>query len=145
MLLYIDDSGSMRQGTRVADQIKFVQRAARISTLLLPEGYGTGLQFINDERQIDPKLNAERVEEIINASKPGGRTRIGTQLEQKILQPLVYDVINKGARLERPILIFCITDGCASGEPRTSFRDAIINCFKFLEEHNHPPYGKPLF
>ncbi|PTB61122.1 hypothetical protein M431DRAFT_489892 [Trichoderma harzianum CBS 226.95] len=138
LVFYCDDSSSMIQGTRFIDQIEFVRRAARISTLLVPEGYGTGLQFINDRRQIDQKLNVEQVEEIMKAIELRGRTRIGTELQQKILQPLVYDVINKGAKLNRPILIFCITDGCATGETRTYFKEAIINCVEFLDNHGYP-------
>ncbi|KAH0532212.1 hypothetical protein TsFJ059_000935 [Trichoderma semiorbis] len=138
LVFYCDDSGSIKQGTRAADQIDFVRRAARISTLLIPDGYGTGLLFINDKRQLNIKLNIEQVEETMKATKLGGRRRIGTQLEQKILKPLVYDVINKGAKLERPIFIFCITNGCASGETRTKFKEAIINCIEFLTENDYP-------
>ncbi|QYS93868.1 hypothetical protein H0G86_001233 [Trichoderma simmonsii] len=139
LVFYCADSGSMKQGTRIADQIEFVRRAARISTLLVPEGYGTGLRFMNDTRQMELKLNVEQVEEIMKATKAGGKSRIGTYLKQKILQPLVYDVINKGAKLERPIFIFCITDNVIIGETVNSFRNAIINCYKFLIEYKYHP------
>ncbi|KAL5084176.1 hypothetical protein Trisim1_012251 [Trichoderma cf. simile WF8] len=141
LVFYCADSSPMRRDTRVTDQIEFVRRAARISTLLVPEGYGTGLQFMNDRRQIDLKLNVQQIEEIMKATKTGGNTRIGTQLEQKILQPLVYDVINKGAKLERPICIFCITDGRPTGETSNRFRDAMINCIEFLIVHNYPSHA----
>ncbi|PNP53425.1 hypothetical protein THARTR1_06119 [Trichoderma harzianum] len=137
-VFYCDDSGSMKQGTRQADQIDLVRRVARISTLLVPDGFGAGLLFINDKRDMNPKLKAEQVEEIMKATKLGGKTRIGTQLEQKILKPLIYDVINDGKRIERPILISCITDGCASGETRTKFKEAIVNCIEFLIENDYP-------
>lgn len=135
----------MKGGTRIADQIEFVQRAAWIFTLLVPKGYGTGLQFINDRREIDLKLNVEQVEEIIKATKVGSKTRISTQLKQKILKPLVYNVINEGAKLERPFFIFCITDSCTSSKTRTEFRDIIFNCIKFFMHYNYPIYYKPLF
>ncbi|KAF3077477.1 hypothetical protein CFAM422_000223 [Trichoderma lentiforme] len=137
-VFYCDDSGSMKQGTRQSDQIDLVRRVARISTLLVPDGFGAGLLFINDKRDMDPKLKAERVEEIMKSTKLGGKTRIGTQLEQKILKPLIYDVIKAGGKIERPILISCITDGCASGETRTKFKEAIVSCIEFLTEHDYP-------
>ncbi|KAL6831075.1 hypothetical protein J3E69DRAFT_328510 [Trichoderma sp. SZMC 28015] len=137
-VFYCDDSGSMKQGTRQADQIDLVRRVARISTLLVPDGFGAGLLFINDKRDMNPKLKAEEVEEIMKTTKLGGKTRIGTQLEQKILKPLIYDVIKAGGKIERPILISCITDGCASGETRTKFKEAIVSCIEFLTEHDYP-------
>ncbi|KKP07228.1 hypothetical protein THAR02_00658 [Trichoderma harzianum] len=138
IVFYCDNTFSMVQGNRYIDQIEFVRRAARLSTLLVPEGYGTGLLFINDRREIDPKLNVKQLEEIMKTTTLGGKTRIGTRLEEKILKPLVYDVIKQGEKLERPILIFCIIDGCASGETRTHFKEAIINCIEFLTENNYP-------
>ncbi|KAL7915089.1 hypothetical protein GGI35DRAFT_436042 [Trichoderma velutinum] len=138
-VFYCDDSGSMKQGTRQSDQIDLVRRVARISTLLVPDDFGAGLLFINDKRDMDPKLNAEQVEQIMKATKLGGKTRIGTQLEQKILKPLVYDVIREGKKIERPILISCITDGCASGENGNKFRDTIVDCIQFLVDHDYPP------
>ncbi|KAK4066973.1 uncharacterized protein Triagg1_7973 [Trichoderma aggressivum f. europaeum] len=138
-VFYCDDSGSMKQGTRQSDQVDLVRRVARISTLLVPDGFGAGLLFINDKRDMDPKLKAEQVEEIMKATKLGGKTRIGTQLEQKILKPLIYDVIEADQKIERPILVSCITDGCASGEARNKFKEVIVKCIEFLLEHGYPP------
>ncbi|KAL7945514.1 hypothetical protein V8C42DRAFT_345114 [Trichoderma barbatum] len=138
-VFYCDDSTSMKVGTRQADQIDLVRRVARISTLLVPEGYGTGLLFINDKRPMDETLNAEQVGQIMESTKPRGNTKIGTQLEQKILKPLIYDRIERGERLQRPVLISCITDGCASGEPATKFKDTIVNCIDFLDKNGYPP------
>ncbi|UKZ72835.1 hypothetical protein TrVFT333_000472 [Trichoderma virens FT-333] len=137
-VFYCDDSGSMKQGTRQADQIDLVRRVARISTLLVPEDHGAGLLFINDKRTLNPNLNAEQVQDIMKATKASGKTRIGTQLETKILKPLVYDVINSGEKLKRPILISCITDGCASGEVEDKFKETIIECIQFLKDHDYP-------
>ncbi|EHK26727.1 ankyrin repeat protein, partial [Trichoderma virens Gv29-8] len=140
-VFYCDDSGSMKQGTRQADQIDLVRRVARISTLLVPEDHGAGLLFINDKRTLNPNLNAEQVQDIMKATKASGKTRIGTQLETKILKPLVYDVINSGEKLKRPILISCITDGCASGEVEDKFKETIIECIQFLIDHDYPAQG----
>ncbi|EGR49302.1 uncharacterized protein TRIREDRAFT_106314 [Trichoderma reesei QM6a] len=126
-------------GTRARDQVELVRRVARISTLLVPDGCGTGLQFINKRHTLDDNLKAEQVEEIMRSFEPRGNTKIGINLERKILNPLIYDVIDSGKKLERPILISCITDGCASGEPSTEFRDAIVRCVGYLKEKDYPP------
>ncbi|OTA06252.1 Ankyrin [Trichoderma parareesei] len=138
-VFYCDDSTSMKSGTRARDQVDLVRRVARISTLLVPDGCGTGLQFINKRHTLDDNLKAEQVEEIMRSVEPRGNTKIGTNLERKILNPLIYDVIDSGKKLERPVLVSCITDGCASGEPSTEFRDAIVRCVDYLREKNYPP------
>ncbi|KAH6611346.1 ankyrin repeat [Trichoderma cornu-damae] len=137
-VFYCDDSGSMKTGTRVDDQIELVRRVARISTCLVPDGCGTGLQFINDNGTLNDSLSSDQVEERMKSVKPRGNTKIGTHLEQKILKPLVYDRINSGKRLKRPILVSCITDGCAKGEPIDSFKEAILRCVRFLEKNKYP-------
>jgi hypothetical protein len=135
----------MKSGTRARDQVELVRRVARISTLLVPDGCGTGLQFINKRHTLDDNLKAEQVEEIMRSFEPRGNTKIGINLERKILNPLIYDVIDSGKKLERPILISCITDGCASGEPSTEFRDAIVRCVGYLKEKDYPPTGRLAF
>ncbi|KAL7937194.1 hypothetical protein V8C35DRAFT_277683 [Trichoderma chlorosporum] len=137
-VFYCDDSGSMKNGTRQADQIELVRRVSRISTLLVPEGCGAGLHFINNKREMDTSLSAEEIKEIMLKTKATGKTKIGTQLEQKILKPLVYDVVKSGQKLKRPVLVSCITDGCPTGEASTRFKDTINNCIEFLLQHDYP-------
>lgn len=142
--LCLDDSGSMNHGTRKDDQDELVKRVARISTCLVPDGCGTGLQFINDKRPMNKDLSVQEVTEIMQSIEPHGNTKIGTHLEKKILKPLIYDVVKKGGRLERPILVSCITDGCAKGEAREKFQQTILKCVKFLREHGYPETGMSL-
>ncbi|KAL6879037.1 hypothetical protein J3F83DRAFT_275340 [Trichoderma novae-zelandiae] len=138
-VFYCDDSTSMKSGTRARDQIRLVRRVARISTMLVPDNCGTGLQFINKKSTADNNLKEDQVEQIMNSVEPRGNTKIGTNLERKILNPLIYDVVKGGVKLPRPILVSCITDGRASGEPLTEFRDTIVRCLEFLKEHEYPP------
>ncbi|KAL7805529.1 hypothetical protein V8C44DRAFT_340421 [Trichoderma aethiopicum] len=137
-VFYCDDSTSMRYGTRARDQIRLVRRVARISTMLVPDDCGTGLQFINKKHALGDNLKATEVEQIMESVTPKGVTMIGTNLEQKILKPLVYNVINRGEKIPRPVLVSCITDGCASHEKETEFRDTIVRCVDFLKAHNYP-------
>ncbi|PTB42249.1 hypothetical protein M441DRAFT_57030 [Trichoderma asperellum CBS 433.97] len=138
-VLYCDDSTSMRANTRVEDQKEMVRRVTRISTSIVPPGYGTSLQFINFVRDVhDDKLSQKEVEAIMNSVKPSGHTKIGTNLKEKILKPLVYDVIKSNRKLERPILVSCITDGCPSDESVDTFRKEILKCTRFLQENGYP-------
>lgn len=129
-----------KERTRVNDQQDMVRRVTRISTSVVPSGYGTSLQFINFVRDIhDNKLNLLQVEAIMNSVKPKGHTEIGTNLKKKILKPLVYDVIKNNKRLERPILVSCITDGCPSDKDPKAFKKEILKCIEFLKNHGYPP------
>lgn len=129
-----------KERTRVDDQKDIVRRIARISTSVVPPGHGTSLQFINFVRDIhDNKLNLLQVDAIMNSVEPKGHTEIGANLKKKILKPLVYDVVKNNKRLERPILVSCITDGCPSDKDPNTFKMEVLKCIKFLEKHGYPP------
>jgi hypothetical protein len=134
-----------KERTRVDDQREMVRRVTRISTVLVPPGFGTSLQFINHVRDIhNDKLSQQEVEAIMNSVEPTGHTRIGNNLREKILKPLVYDVINNNKRLERPILVSCITDGCPSHESTNKLKEEIIKCTQFLRHNGYPSSSKLL-
>lgn len=136
----LDDSTSMKVDTRIEDQKEMVRRVARVSTCMVPPGHGTSLQFINLVRDVhDDTLSLIQVEAIMNSTKPSGHTQIGTNLREKILNPLVYDVIKNKKRIERPILVSCITDGRPSDEPTGRFKEEILKCTQFLRENGYPP------
>lgn len=140
LLIYLDDSTSMKVGNRVRSQKNMVRRVTQFSTCVVPFGYGTSLQFINlnSEDVYNDKLSYNDVKKKIHSMRPHGNTMIGTNLNKKILKPLVYDVINSGKRLERPIFISCITDGCPSGESTKKFKKEILKCVRFLDDHDYP-------
>lgn len=130
----------MTAGNRVEGQKEMVRRVTRVSTYLVPHGYGTSLQFINLFRDVhDDTLSHTQVQAIMNSTKPSGHTQIGTNLKEKILKPLVYDVIKNNKRLERPILVSCITDGCPSDESPGKLKKEILRCTQFLEKNGYPP------
>jgi hypothetical protein len=139
-LIYLDDSTSMRVGKRVGNQKKMVRRVTQFSTCLAPVGYGTSLQFINlDSEDVhNDRLSYNEVKKKIDSMHPRGNTKIGTNLNRKILKPLIYDVINSEKELERPIFISCITDGCPSGESTEQFKEEILDCVRFLDANKYP-------
>lgn len=135
----VDNSTSMKVGIHVKDQKEMAKRITRISTSIVPKDYGTSLQFINHIRDVhEDKLSQKQVEAIMRSVKLTGHTEIGTNLKKKILQPLVYDVINN-ERVERPILVSCITDSCPSHEPSEKFKETILECVRILKDNGYPP------
>ncbi|KAJ4325819.1 hypothetical protein N0V84_003368 [Fusarium piperis] len=145
-IFYCDDSGSMngeiydnegnKAGTRMHVMRQLVQRMARITTELVPEGTGCHLRFINSNYhgnnlgpgQIDAQLQFE----------PYGGTDLGTHLDQKVLKPIIYDQLDKNGRLERPYLVLTITDGEPNPEPIDSFKKAVQGCGRRLENRDYP-------
>ncbi|KAM0261878.1 hypothetical protein ACHAQJ_002081 [Trichoderma viride] len=136
-VIYCDDSSSMRVGTRFDEQNAIVRRVTQLSTRLLPRSSGISLQFINYNHAYD-NLSHEAVMEVMKSMHPSGSANIGTNLERKILKPLVYDVINSQKRIKRTILVYCITSGYPTGEPAETFTEAILKCIRFLKKNGYP-------
>ncbi|RBA22420.1 hypothetical protein FPRO05_00767 [Fusarium proliferatum] len=141
-VLYCDDSTSMRDGrggnNRWSAQNNLIYHIARVTTLILPEGEGIYLRYINQDIPQSDSLEFDDIPIIINSLQPAGDTLIGTNLRRKILEPLVYKRLPYD--LKRPLLITVITDGAPSSglEDRSSFAKAIKECGDKLEQNNLP-------
>ncbi|KAJ6186443.1 hypothetical protein N7519_007744 [Penicillium mononematosum] len=130
LVLYCDDSQSMTgpsavQGkTRMQAQSDLVNKIAEIATRALPEDMRrVHLQFINRTQQLDD-IKASELPGKMNFT-PYGATQLGTSLKNRILSPLVYNVLNEEKPLLRPYLILTITDGSPNQEDHHTFRTAI--------------------
>lgn len=49
-----------------------------------------------------------------------GLTPFGTQLNQKVIEPIILGPARQG-RLQKPVSIIAITDGCPAGEECVAF------------------------
>ncbi|OTB16288.1 hypothetical protein K445DRAFT_21926 [Daldinia sp. EC12] len=138
-VIYCDDSSSMKHEGRWGNQKDLVNRIAKITTRILPEGEGVALRFINQDIDNSSNLTLQGIGGIIEPMswQRGGRTPIGTNLRSKILEPLVYSKI-RDKSLKRPLLITITTDGIPSSEPDSAFVDAISECGKKLEDAEYP-------
>ncbi|CAH0040695.1 unnamed protein product, partial [Clonostachys rhizophaga] len=135
-VIYCDDSSSMHREGRWDSQNQLINRIARVTTRILPEGEGVYMRYINQEI---PNSDSLKFEELLNAVKPltwGGDTPIGTNLKSKILQPLVYSKLPND--LKRPLLVSVITDGMPEPEPKSTFVNAIAECGDKLEAAGLP-------
>ena len=143
-VIYCDDSTSMTLENRYDYLIELVIRIAQIATRIVPDDMaGVDLRFINDN--LESTLSAGEIQEVMRRLQPEGYTSIGTNLQKKILKPLVYDIIdqpkisNNPIPFKRPLLVCIITDGCPTDEAPNRFRDEIIRCKQKLEAKGYDP------
>jgi hypothetical protein len=116
----------MRRAGRWDSQNILINRIARVTTRILPEGEGVYMRYINQQVPNSDSLKFEELLDTIKPLKCGGDTPIGTNLRSKILEPLVYSKLPSD--LKRPLLISIITDGMPEPEPRETLVNAIIEC-----------------
>jgi hypothetical protein len=139
----IDDSGSMSGGTavpgldRTGAQAALVRRITSIATRAVPGNEGVHLCFIN-QGGILTNLSPAEIDAKAQVSVGGG-TALGENLRSKILKPLVYDVIDSGKSLARPLLILTITDGCPNTQE--TFGKAIRECGEYLVNKGYQKAG----
>ena len=142
-VIYCDDSSSMNSENRYEYLIELVTRIARIATRIVPDDMaGVDLRFINNN--LESTLSARQIQEVMRF-QPYGNTPIGTNLREKILKPLVYNIIdqpktsNNPIPFKRPLLVCIITDGCPTSEAPNRFLDEIITCKQKLEARGYDP------
>ena len=133
-VIYCDDSGSMEKDGRYENQGHLVERISRIATKIVPDDCGVDLRFINND--CNKRLSADEVAATYNQVRPGGVTRIGTNLHSKILEPLVYKAI-EGGTFKRPVLVCIITDGAPHPEAEDTLKKVILDCRSKLMEKGY--------
>ena len=118
-----------------------VKRISRIATMLVPEGVGVDLRFINHD-EIFTDLREDEINRAVNkvSLSYSGGTKLGKGLEERILKPLVYEPLDAGT-LKRPLLISIITDGEPTDDPVNRFQQAILLCKQKLAKKNYPYFS----
>lgn len=128
------------RGDRMAAQKVLVQRMTSIVTRLVPDGSGAHLRFINNSKAGLDNANKDNIDKSMDINPTGG-TMIGTNLKEKILEPFIYNVIEKGDVLKRPYLILIITDGEPRPENPDTLKNAIVECGRRLTDRGYPQEG----
>lgn len=132
-------------GERAESQKALVKNMAQICSYLVPDDKGVELRFINANPSGVSNLRADGIERIMAAVQPLGYTAIGLNLREKILRPLIYDVLNRGEKLSRPYLISIITDGIPEGKAGVSretpgtLKEVIAECADKLTQTGYEP------
>ncbi|KAE9363160.1 hypothetical protein N431DRAFT_490060 [Stipitochalara longipes BDJ] len=123
-----DDSGSMKIGDRIPALIRTLQSITAWATLLEPSG--VSVRFLNYSGDMNDKFDnlssQEKIANIVYNVKLGRYTRLGTALQEKILE-------HRAGR-SKPLIAVIITDGEPEGEDEDCLRENIINCKARLEE-----------
>ena len=140
IILYIDDSGSMafeENGERIDDLKVILTRVAFAASLF--DDDGVQVRFMNSAEQGNGIRHDQQVNEMVSRVRFSGLTPMGTQLDQKILQPLVLGPARSG-QLRKPVLVITITDGQPAGENTDTVFKVITSAANELSRN--PRYGK---
>lgn len=116
MVLYIDDSGSMRaceNGERIEDMKLIVSRAAFLGGLL--DSDGIQVRFMNSRVKGENLRNEQQVMAMLQQVKFEGITPLGSELKKKVIEPLVMHPAKHNS-LRKPVLVITVTDGAPVGE-----------------------------
>ena len=122
VFFYCDDSGSMKfeeGGERITDLRFILSKVAEIVSEF--DDDGISVRFINSDVQGDNLRTERDVTDLVNKVPFTGLTPLGTSLNKKILQPLLR------SHPPKPTIVYVITDGAPSGEPRDTFRNVVAN------------------
>jgi hypothetical protein len=147
IILYIDDSGSMsfeEDGERIRDLKVILSRVAFAASLF--DDDGVQLRFMNSPEQGNGIRNEQQVNDLISRINFNGTTPMGTELNNRVLQPLVLGPARSG-QLRKPILIITITDGIPTRDgdrPNEKTGDKLLLVIKNAarELAGNPRYGR---
>lgn len=139
VILYVDDSGSIEfeEGGIRKDQLRQIITTVATAASTFDQD-GISVRFMNSVEVGDGIRSADDVNKLVSRVRFQGLTPLGTNLRNKVLDPLVVGPARSG-RLQKPILIITITDGQPAGEPR----DAVAEVIRYSsEEVSRTPYGR---
>ena len=143
-----DDSTSMKdpneKGTRAHNQAHLVKKMAQLCTRIVPDNQGVDLFYIHDDGVLNKRES--EIEEYMKKVRSKRGTPIGTKLQDKILDPFVYSVLQgSNKQFQRPLFITIITDGLPEGEAdddQKALEKAVLKCIGKLKENGYPEYGR---
>ncbi|KAL8785087.1 MAG: hypothetical protein Q9213_003592 [Squamulea squamosa] len=150
IILYIDNSGSMlfdEGGERIKDLKLIISRV--VSAAMLFDDDGISIRFMNDwpsdpavdgldMRRLDRVQDEAMVEHIISKVKFAGLTPLGTELRNKVIDPLVLGPA-RNRQLQKPVLVITVTDGQPAGEAINAVHETIR--YASTELSRMPQYG----
>lgn len=139
VILYVDDSGSIEfeeKGVR-KDQLRQIIGIVATAASTFDED-GISVRFMNSMEMGDGIRNADDVDMLVSRVRFQGLTPLGTNLRNKVLDPMVVGPARTG-RLNKPVLVITITDGQPAGEPHDAVADSIRYA---VDEVSRSRYGR---
>lgn len=121
IIFFIDDSGSMSITESSEDNMSRMQTAraivakiAFIATMM--DADGVVARAFNDTNEGNGLSTVQLVDEYFGRLAPNGGTPSGSEMRNKIINPIVRPLV-LGNELQRPILVITVTDGEPSTTP----------------------------
>ncbi|KAL9032869.1 MAG: hypothetical protein Q9180_006258, partial [Flavoplaca navasiana] len=149
VILYIDNSGSMTEelGARITELRRIMTEVVDISMLFDEDGIS--IRFMNDwdsnpamdgvdMRRLDNITDERMVHHIVSRIQYTGLTPLGTELRNKVIDPMVLGPA-RNRQLQKPVLVITITDGQPAGEMKTVVEDVLQ--YATNELARMPQYG----
>lgn len=125
VILYVDDSGSIEfeeKGVR-KEQLKHIISIVATAASTFDQD-GISVRFMNSMEVGDGIRSAEDVNMLVSRVRFQGLTPLGTNLRNKVIEPMVVGPARAG-RLDKPVLVITITDGQPAGEPHDTVANSI--------------------
>ncbi|KAL8648822.1 MAG: hypothetical protein Q9226_005830 [Calogaya cf. arnoldii] len=145
-----DNSGSMKfdEGDTRIDELRRIMTEVVNVSMLFDED-GISIRFINDwnsnpamdgvdMRRLDNIKDDRMIQHIVDRIQYTGLTPLGTELRNKVIDPLVLGPA-RNRQLQKPVLVITITDGQPAGESRDVVQDVIQ--YASNELSRMPQYG----
>lgn len=129
-VIYADDSTSMKyadNGERIDDLKLILERVSEVATLF--DDDGISIRAMNANVQGDNIRTAMEADRFVQSLRFSGMTPLGTQMENRILKPMVFEPV-KRRTLQKPVLVITITDGEPTNEPEHKIFQVIKNAKK---------------
>ena len=124
-IILLDDSGPTKKTPRHIKVLSdTLQQATSVATILEPSGiYVRFLKYSRDkdggfDHMTDGTRIARKVGEVYKEENDED-AKLGTVLQEKVVQPLVIDKIDKG-EFKKPVLVYIIMDGNVSLQTNSS-------------------------
>ncbi|KAF9912501.1 hypothetical protein EC991_010588 [Linnemannia zychae] len=142
IILLIDDSSSIQKANHIDGRLEdlefLVSTIAEVAALF--DDDGIDIEFLNSERFHRGVKEGQAVRRILNEVEFLGKTRIGEALHDKIHRRFFHEAAANGTKLEmqKPVLVFIITDGEPYGEPMDALEFQIRKASRFLQQNGYP-------
>ncbi len=126
IVLYIDDSGSMQNGSRIEDMQSIVQMIADIIATFDTDGID--VRFFNNTVEGNNIRTGDDIKKMMSQVTFNFGTPLGQELRNKIIKPFVMD-----KQMEKPICVIIMTDGESSETGENDVKSVIAKCAKYVE------------
>lgn len=114
VVVFIDDSGSMLEGSKWRDLQAIVQQIVEITTQFDTDGIQ--MEFMNSDVRADNVTSASALQQIFARVRPMGFTPLASSLERKVLEPYYEMLRSTPAANVKPMVIYICSDGAPTTE-----------------------------